>query len=73
MNEFLRQQRAQALESGEQWACADKIKYGTMEVATVEAYRTTERWRGEREYEPYSCPFCDRYHVGRRNTRRRPV
>jgi len=47
------------------YSCRGKNKFGTAVDATNAAYRQTE-WRGK-EYDPYKCEFCGKYHVGRHN------
>jgi hypothetical protein len=45
------------------FSCKDKIKYPTAWEATKAAYRQSD-WR-RKDYDPYKCRFCDKYHVGR--------
>ena len=50
------------------YSCKDKNPYGTAWEATKAAYRQSE-WRG-RDFEPYHCRHCGKYHVGRVNDQR---
>jgi hypothetical protein len=45
------------------FSCKNKMAYGTAWEATKAAYRQSE-WR-KRDYDPYICRFCGKYHVGR--------
>lgn len=47
------------------YSCRGKNRFGTAWDATKAAYRQTE-WRGK-EYDPYYCKFCGKYHIGRHN------
>lgn len=48
----------------QQFRCGTKHKYPTMIMATRAAYHHTE-FRNK-EYDPYQCPYCLKYHIGRR-------
>jgi hypothetical protein len=53
-----------------QFTCGSKVQYPLLWIATIAAYRHTE-FRNK-EYDPYYCKYCDKYHIGRRNDIRRP-
>lgn len=42
--------------------CVGKIRYSGRTVAANAA--TALSWIGRRGLEPYSCPWCDHWHVG---------
>jgi hypothetical protein len=66
MNPVVRKAHLEAAtRSGEARSCGTKIRYGTIAEATTAAYRVTEMNAGSKELEPYPCPWCNGYHVGR--------
>lgn len=59
-----------ALACGREVACGTKSRYGTEKAAEIAARslnkRPPEKRKRHAEQEPYPCPFCDRWHVGRK-------
>lgn len=50
------------------FVCGKKEKYGWVLPATKKAYLLTEFRK--REFEPYKCPYCSYWHIGRKKERK---
>jgi hypothetical protein len=53
---------------GQEYTCGKKIRYPTEEGATKAATALNKRPETKKKYdvEPYPCPFCREWHVGRK-------
>jgi hypothetical protein len=57
---------AAGLRCGEQYTCGKKVKYGTEKSANKAAIAMNKKPTTRNELEPYPCPFCEKWHVGRK-------
>ena len=48
------------------YSCTRKIKFGSLEQATLGSYQQEVFRRGLKHYVPYKCRYCWAYHVGRK-------
>lgn len=46
--------------------CTGKVRYGHEESATKAATAMNKKPTTRKELEPYPCPFCDGWHIGRK-------
>jgi len=51
---------------GKESTCGNKINYKSEESATRAAKDLNEKGKARHELEPYQCPFCNGWHVGRK-------
>ena len=51
---------------GQQKTCGKKVRYNTEETATKSAKKLFESGKSKYELEPYPCPFCTKWHIGRK-------
>jgi predicted RNA-binding Zn-ribbon protein involved in translation (DUF1610 family) len=58
------------VDNDQYFRCLSKTRYVSLKIATKQSYALTELRRSE--YEPYICPYCGYYHIGRVNRIRRP-
>jgi hypothetical protein len=53
---------------GQEYTCGNKVRHQTEEIATKTAIALNKRPEPKKKYEiePYPCPFCKAWHVGRK-------
>jgi len=57
---------AAGMRCGKEKTCSKKIRYNTEATATNVAVIMNEKVTTKNVLEPYPCPFCDGWHVGRK-------
>lgn len=51
---------------GKKKTCGEKVKYNTRETADKAAVEMNAKESTRKELEAYPCPFCDKFHLGRK-------
>lgn len=66
MDEELKQLHINAaLKAGEERSCGKKIDYKSEETASKAAVSINKKGKARNELEPYPCPFCNGWHIGK--------